>query len=65
METLNSKQRQQLIDLKNRLMEESHIAYQFAAIERDDIKEFVLLEESRVKEKISKELNSIIYETTT
>lgn len=61
METLNGHQRAQLIELKNDLMEKSNLAYQMASIEEDKTKEAVLMQESKVQEKISKIIEAIIY----
>lgn len=58
---LNSYQTQKLINYKNKLIEESNRAYDYASIEYDKTKEKVLLSEHFVKEKIAKEIESIIY----
>jgi hypothetical protein len=64
MEGLNSHQRQKLIDLKNRLLEESDRDYDHASIEENRVKEHRLLKSSSVKEKIAKEIEAIIYDAT-
>lgn len=61
METLNGRQRAQLIELKNDLMEKSNLAYQMASIEENQTKTAVLMRESYIQEKISKIIEAIIY----
>ncbi len=53
---------QKLIDYKNKLIDESKLAYDYASIEMDSINERSYLTESNVKEKIAKEIESIIYD---
>lgn len=64
MESLNSIQRQKLIDLKNKLFDEAKLAYDYASIEEEWIKEKEYLVESSTKEKIAKDIENIIYERT-
>lgn len=61
METLNAHQRQQLIDYKNKLIDEAKLAYDYASIESDIIIERKYLTESNIKEKVAKDIESIIY----
>ena len=61
METLNSHQRQQLIDYKNKLLEDAKLAYDYAMVEMEPINERRYLTESNVKEKIAKDIEAIIY----
>jgi hypothetical protein len=61
METLNSHQRQQLIDYKNKLIEDAKLAYDYASVEMEPINERSYLTESNVKEKIAKDIEAIIY----
>lgn len=59
--SINSNQRQQLIDYKNKLIDESKIAYDYASVEMEPINERSYLTESNVKEKIAKDIEAIIY----
>ena len=61
METLNSHQIQQLIDYKNKLIEDAKLAYDYATVEMEPINERSYLTESNVKEKIAKDIEAIIY----
>lgn len=61
METLSAHQSQLIIELKNKLMEESKLAYDYASVEEDKTTEKGYLVESSIKEKISRQLEVIIY----
>lgn len=54
-------EKQKLIDFKNKLLDESRLAYDYASIETDKIKESEYNTESKLKEKIAKEISEIVY----
>jgi len=62
MEKLPAHKLQKLIDYKNKLKEESDRAYTLASVEDNPIQEAKYMEETRIKDRISNEINSIIYE---
>lgn len=59
--TMNSYKLQKLIDYKNKLIDESKEAYDYASVEEDRFREREFLTESRIKEKIAKDIEFIIY----
>ncbi len=61
METLTAQQRRQLVDYKNKLLDEAQQDYVLASIEEDKTTELLLLKESSLKEKIATEIGVIIY----
>ena len=61
---MKSYQVQKLIDYKNKLIDEAKLAYDYASIESDIIRERKYLTESSVKEKIAKDIEAIIYDNT-
>ena len=64
MTEMKSYQVQKLIDYKNKLIDEAKLAYDYASIESDIIRERKYLTESSVKEKIAKDIEAIIYDNT-
>lgn len=62
MNELKQHQIKKLIDFKNKLIDESKLAYDYASVEMDSINERSYLTESNVKEKIAREIEAIIYD---
>jgi hypothetical protein len=61
---MKSYQVQKLVDYKNKLIDEAKLAYDYASIEEDKLREKEFLTESNLKEKIAKEMEAIIYDNT-
>ena len=64
MTEMKSYQVQKLVDYKNKLIDEAKLAYDYASIEEDKLREKEFLTESNLKEKIAKEIEAIIYDNT-
>lgn len=64
MTEMKSYQVQKLVDYKNKLIDEAKLAYDYASIEEDKLREKEFLTESNLKEKIAKEIEDIIYDNT-
>ena len=62
MDTITAYQLQKLIDYKNKLIEESDLAYSFASIEDNKIQEVKFITESHFKNEIAKKIEAIIYD---
>ena len=64
MTEMKSYQVQKLVDYKNKLIEEAKLAYDYASVESDIIREKKYLTESSIKEKIARDIEAIIYDNT-
>jgi len=64
MTEMKSYQVQKLVDYKNKLIDEAKLAYDYASIEEDKLREKEFLTESNLKEKIAREIEAIIYDNT-